>query len=251
MSANTESGVVTVNRQVLSQNLLNTILPAVQQFCNTTNVHVNVRNPFGEWSANFDVVPNQTPQTSTVTDVNTGAQIINITYTSQNDGGVSDSDSDMGFTVRLNIVPNYTCQVSVTGTTMTVVQRLWVSIFLNCGFTTVSINGYDTTLTDVYDVSVDQSGDLQLSLDQDKETSVDNSQTADNSWMESIIVGVNGLVGELKQAISPLSPLDMGSLNLSIPQNSVSPCPNVLTYGSATFSENQDLVCDISYANKA
>ncbi|KAH7131461.1 hypothetical protein B0J13DRAFT_642157, partial [Dactylonectria estremocensis] len=248
--ANSESGVIAINRQVFSQYMLTeTILPAIQESCVSSNVSVTAKDGLGDWKYTFSLLPGQTPQTSTVTDPKTGAQVINIAYTSQNDPNSSSSDSYLAFSIQLDIMPHYTCQVSFIGSTITIVQRLWVWIYVEWDATGEGINGYDLTLTDVYDMSVAQNGGLQITRDPSKQTKVDNSQDPDRSWLVNIFTGVNDAVNQIKSQITQLVPLDMESIVFSAPQSFVFPGAKVFTYSSAIFSDCQDLVCDITYVN--
>lgn len=246
-NVNQQSGTIGINRQTFGQYLLDTIMPTIQNTCITSNVSVKAEDGLGDWSYSFTLTGQQTPQTSQVTAGGSGSEVISVAWTSQNEPGVKAKDSDLAFFIELDIMPDYTCTVSFSGSSITIVQRLWVWIFVQWDATSEGINGYDTTITDVYNMTVDQNGALQIIRDPTKHTSQDNSQQPDRSWLVNIFTGVNDAVSEVKSQITELVSFDLSAIEFTGPQNFVFPGAKVFTYSSATFSTNQDLICDITY----
>lgn len=244
-----QSGVIAVNRQVFSQYLLDSILPSVEKSCISSNVHFHAINGLGAWSSSFTLLPGQSPQTAAVTAPSTGAEVINIAYSSSGNTSTCDHASCLAFHVQLNVQPSYTCQVSITGSTITIVQRLWVFLSVRWDSTTEAINAYDTTITDLYDVSVDDLGALQIICDPTKQTTVNNAQSPHKSNFAYLILGINDSIASLQSQITQIAALELNAITFTAPQNFVFPGAKVFTYATATFSDSQDLICDITYAD--
>lgn len=231
--------MATVSRQVFGQALLDAISPTVKPSCITAKVKVRAVSMIGAWESIWTSHPGQTPQTSTVTDPSAGSQLINVAYTAQNDPETTDSDTDRTFNIQMSLVPNYTCQVGVVGTTLTVVQRLWTSTCIRWNSTVGEFNPYDTIVTDVYDVSVGQGAGVQLVRDPTKQTVANNAQPAPQDLVNHC-EGVRNMDKEMsEQFVSPAA-LDLSPVVASLPPNSI---PADVTFSSATFDCSQNLVC--------
>lgn len=68
-----------------------------------------------------------------------------------------------------HLAPNYTCDVYFDGREITVDQRLWVHLkaslepeYLDDGRYNIELNAVDYRVTDKYEISVDQNGQLQI-----------------------------------------------------------------------------------------
>lgn len=267
--AGSQGGVIAINRQVFFDYLLNSIfLPQVRRFCSTTTVQVqtfNTPGTVGKFDSTTTFSNNQTPQTAEVSSTNTGAPlVIDIAYTANNDHGVSGMDSLPGFSCALKVVPNYKCILSVAASTLDVTQRLWVVLDLQwdlddfmiddgmigtSAYQDPTFTGYDVTLTDTYDMSVGQDGQLQIIRDPGKQVNKDDSASPDSSLLQAPLKALNYAVAQIKKDIAPLQPVDMTGVAIPATQNFVFPGAKVATYSSATFSNYQELVCDITYVN--
>lgn len=139
--------------------------------------------------------------------------------------------------------------MSFTGSTIIITQRLWVWVFVKYDATIGDLNGYDRTITDVYNVSVDDRGNLNIVPDPSKHQEQDNSQSPDNNWPTSLFTRVNDACDQTKSQLTPPITVDLNSSAFDAPQNFVFPGAKVFTYASASFSQHQDLICHISYAN--
>ncbi|CVL11696.1 hypothetical protein FPRO06_13005 [Fusarium proliferatum] len=245
-----ESGVVAINRNVFAQYLLdNFILPQVETSCLTTVFKLHALNAFGHWGYDLKVVAGQTPQSATVTDK--GANVISINWQSHNDPNTSSSDSNGLFFIKGTVMPNYDCEVSFVDNTIVIEQHLQVYTFVQWDATGSSFYPYDTTITDVYDISVDQNGGLQVTLDPSKHTSVDKSTSPDRSATVNAFTSINDLGNDIKGDIDEMVAADLSSVTFNGPQSFIFPGANTFTYASASFSAYQDLVCDITLVDPA
>lgn len=247
--ANSESGIMAINRNIFSQYLLNTIMPIVERACITTKVEVTALDGVGDWTKHFDLFPGRTPQTAQVTEFSAGANVISIAYTSSGDASTVSEDQNASFFIELHIQPSYSCSVSFTGSTIIITQRLWVRVFVKYDAIIGDFNGYDKTITDVYNVSVNDRGNLNILPDPSKHQEQDNSQSPDSNWPTSLYKGVNDACNQLKSQLAPLITMDLNANTFNAPRNFVFPSAKVFTYASASFSKHQDLICDITYAN--
>lgn len=241
------SGVIAINRNVIAGLILDQLLQVVSNSCFTATTDVTA-HAFGDVSYEYNLTPGAKPQTALVNPVNLNVfpidvtqPVISIAYSSY-----STDDDKSGVTYgELSITPNYTCDVYFSGTTMQVKQRLWVKMFAEWDDTGDTINPYDKTITDTYNISVDQNGVLQTQ--QVESTTEDNSQSADRSAIVNAFTNINNLVNGIKGDITDLVSTHLQPIPFNNLQNFVFPGARVFTYKSASFSEGQDLICDITY----
>ncbi|KPM44923.1 hypothetical protein AK830_g1610 [Neonectria ditissima] len=253
-NAGSQGGVVAISRQVILNYLLNTALvPGIEPYC--INAMVAVLSPGspteGGFGAQVVLTNSQTPQTCAVQALGDSAGAISIAYTSPGD---TQSNNDFGFTYKLQVQPNYTCDVSVNGSSIVIVQRLWVLMHLwsscsNPGDNWNSqqpINAFDKTLTDTYNMSFGQDGGVQITRDASVQNVKDASQDPDPEWDYVSLYGFKDAVQQARSQIT-FAAIDMSSVSIPGAHNFVFPGSQVAAYSSATFSNYQDLVCNITY----
>ncbi|KAK4460579.1 hypothetical protein QBC42DRAFT_332263, partial [Cladorrhinum samala] len=245
------SGVIAINRNVIAGLILDQLLQVVSNSCFTATTDV-MAHAFGDVSYEYSFTPGAKPQTALVNPVNPNVfpvdvtqPVISIAYSSY-----STDDDKSGVTYgELSLTPNYTCDVYFSGTTMQVKQRLWVKMFAEWDDTGDTINPYDKTITDTYNISVDQNGVLQTQ--QGGSTAEDNSQSADRSGIVNAFTNINNLVNGIKGDITDLVSTHLQPIPFNNLKNFVFPGARVFTYKSAGFSEGQDLICDITYLDSS
>jgi len=139
--------------------------------------------------------PNQDPDTKIVT--SSGPNVISIRFTPE----YPEHTESAGATrASIQVLPHYTCDVTFKGNVITVVQniafRLWLKLDL-IGKTVMVVDKY---LSDEYTLSVDQSGQLQMTLT--KTTPEDRSGDTDSlNWFENTFSGdINGCMSQLKSS---------------------------------------------------
>ncbi|KAK1721199.1 uncharacterized protein BDZ83DRAFT_584110 [Colletotrichum acutatum] len=246
-----ESGVIAIKRSVFAEQLMNIILPSAQKSCLTSDVNIHYTDNLGTWTPDLKFTPGQWPHIRDIRAPDQGEWIIDITWSAENDPGVQTENSEMWgvFYDSLAVVPHYSCEVTVKEATIIITQRLWVVISLSCeGVAKSPLNGYDVTFTDTYDLSVDQTGQLNIIRDENKFQQKDDSKEPDADYWGNLYAGVNDNFKQIKDKVTDLARLDLGSINFATPHNFVFPGGKVFTYTSARFSNHQDLICDITYA---
>ncbi|KAK1622870.1 hypothetical protein BDP81DRAFT_410996 [Colletotrichum phormii] len=247
-----ESGVIAIKRSVFAEQLMNTILPSARKSCLTSNVGINLSDSFGNWEAVLEFVPNQWPQTRDVRTSESGECIIDITWSAEDQAGVRTQNSEMlgAFQDSLEVIPHYYCEVSVKDSTITITQRLRINMSVTSEGIPLSLVGHDVKIIDVYDLSVDQNGRLNI-VHHGKQHKDDRSEEPHGTWLENKFSGVNDAVNQIKKTTAALTNMDLEGINFATPHNFVSPGGKVFTYTSAKFSNHQDLICDITYAAPA
>ncbi|KAK1691104.1 hypothetical protein BDP55DRAFT_627769 [Colletotrichum godetiae] len=245
-----ESGIIAIKRSVFAEQLMQTILPSAMKSCLTSKVGITFTDWWGgDWQPDLKFFPNQHPQITEVRNPDQNSWIINITWSSAGDAGIEASNSETVYSDTLRVEPHYTCEVFVDGTNIYITQHMWIIISATCeGVYQAPLNGYDFTITDTYDLSVDQTGRLNIMRDSNKHHTDDKSQSPDAGYLANAFSGVNDAVNQIKNQIQGLVSVDLQSIDFPTPQNFVFPGGKVFTYTSAKFSDHQDLVCDITYA---
>ncbi|KAM7219788.1 hypothetical protein V8F06_004822 [Rhypophila decipiens] len=222
-----QSGVIAINRNVIAQLVLDQLLPVVSKSCYTATTDVTA-HALGQVEYEYSLKSGAKPQTALVNLVNTfppdvTQPVISIAYSS-----CSTNDDRSGVTYgELSITPNYTCDVYFSGTTIQVKQRLWVKVFAEWDNTGDTINPYDKTITDTYNISVDQNGVLQTQ--QGASTTDDNSQSAVRSGIVTAFTGINDLVNGIKGDINDLVSTSLQPIPFNGLQNCVFPGAKVFT----------------------
>ncbi|KXH50687.1 hypothetical protein CSIM01_01536 [Colletotrichum simmondsii] len=245
-----ESGVIAIKRSVFAEQLMNIILPSARKSCLTSKVQIDYDDCLGNWKPVVQFFSDQLPQTRDVRTPVNGEWIIDITWSAEgNPDGKCENSEMWGFYDSIEVVPHYSCEVNVNGSIITISQRLWVVVSLMCESITQSpLNAYDVTITDTYDLSVDQTGQLNIIRDENKFQKQDNSQSAGPNYWGNSYAGITDHFNQIKAEVTDLVSLELGSLNFATPHNFVFPGGKVFTYTSARFSNHQDLICDITYA---
>ncbi|KUJ14019.1 uncharacterized protein LY89DRAFT_784831 [Mollisia scopiformis] len=105
---------------------------------------------------------------------------------------------------------------------------------------------YDTTIIDTYTITVGQNGDLSL-IKQGESAIQDNSDPGQLDGFLNFFKDLNGVVDNITHQIGDwvgtnLEPVDFNSL-----PRFVFPGASVFTYKSVSFSQYQDLICEITY----
>ncbi|KXH48077.1 hypothetical protein CNYM01_11602 [Colletotrichum nymphaeae SA-01] len=247
-----ESGVIAIKRSVIAEQLMNIILPSARKSCLTSKVQIDYDDCLGNWKPVVQFFSDQLPQTRDVRTPVNGEWIIDITWSAEGnnpDGKCENSEMWGQFYDSIEVVPHYSCEVKVNGSIIIISQRLWVVVSLMCeGITQPSLNAYDVTITDTYDLSVDQTGQLNITRDKNKSQKQDNSQSPEKNYWGNAFAGITDHFKEVKTEVTDLVSLELGSINFATPHNFIFPGGKVFTYTSARFSNHQDLICDITYA---
>jgi len=233
-----KSGIMSISRSSFATYLGEQLKGVVGSACAT--ISISNSDPTGDsWWENFDFTI-QTGQAVNVTVSSTaGPQVLSLQQSSYQEYDFQDF-ADRSITTQLT--NTYTCAVSFVGSTVTIIQRLLLTLYVEVVDEGNTCKPYDTTLTDVYTLSVDQSGDLQAA-----KTSSNTQDNADvlNPDENPQISGCGASVAQAVQgAMSVVSLTDIPIVSI---QSFIFPGANVFTYKDVGFSNFQDLVCSITY----
>lgn len=259
-----ESGVIAISRSTFSQYLGKVILPHTEQYCMWTDVIVGTRADDSNdaiWpTGNFFTInqPN-TPQTVQIGD--DPVNVIDIYYSSASASDPSLHGTIFGANCTLNIVPTYACIVGIANGVITVNQQLNVDVQFNSddlplslgpldcipGFKT-NCTAYNVIVTDEYEVSVDQNGRLQIVSSGQRKVN-DLSTTFTQTSLASAMCQTDQLAAQIKSRFSEPAPVDFSSIDLNGIQDFIFPGGKVFTFKSAIFSQNNDLICSLTYVD--
>ncbi|KAI3400071.1 hypothetical protein diail_4609 [Diaporthe ilicicola] len=236
-----ESGVISVNRASIADFFIPQILPIATKSCLLCVPTAVAHKLSIQGEVHIDITPNQRPKKVETT--SSGSTVIHIEFTdskkSQNWSGAS--------YCGVAVSPSYTCDVSFVNTTIQVVQRVAINLWICFDNTAQSINAYDQTLTDTYTISVSQSGGLQVV--QSSSIPRDDSEDPNASGFVNFFTGINDVLNSMKKQFHDITMMKLNSIPFGQLQAFVFPGSKTFTYQSADFSNYQDLVCAIRYVD--
>lgn len=189
----------------------------------------------------IDITDNQTP--TKVETTSSGSKVIHIEFTDDKKSEDWPGASYCGVAVS----PLYTCDVSFVDTTIQVVQRVKINLWICFDNTAQDINVYDQTLTDTYTISVSQSGGLQVA--QSSSIPQDDSEDPNASGFVNFFTNINDVLSSMKKQFHDITMMQLNSVPFGQLQAFVFPGSKTFTYKSADFSNYQDLVCAITYVD--
>ncbi|KAL3471264.1 hypothetical protein BJX99DRAFT_263461 [Aspergillus californicus] len=247
------SGAIAINRDILAKYIASNLLKTVSSACYTARIR----------QSSVQLSSGGTPE---VTFPSTGSNTIHMEYSSSTQGPQNYGEAAIDVTTQ--VVTKYTLDVFFVDATIRVAQSslVYIACYLDAypkeGYT---MNIVDKALTDVYSLSVGQTGSLQLV--KTEETPDDQSDTAPTaqhdpattSGDDPIVQMVQAMIDEvihsfvsqvLSQVLSDVSDSSAGNLHelqVSNLHNFVFPGARVFTYKEPFFSDYQDLVCKITY----
>lgn len=237
-----KSGMIAINRNILAQYVFDTLRPAAKACCYTPYIHP-------KWD--FGVTPGADPQIAEV--LSEGNHVIHIEYNNFGEGFGGDHNADiLPDAPWIRMTPSYTCDVYFEQQKIRVEQHLLLRVGVKLGKDVPysgeygdELNMLDQTLTEVYSISVTMNGGLQLtSIESDPQDHSEKAPPQDDNYVHSfLILAINMINDQLK----PMMSGGIDDLQISQMQNFVFPGAKVYTYKNPSFSDYQDLVCEITY----
>jgi hypothetical protein len=242
-------GVAALNRNTFANYLANanfngkeTLLEYVQQNCIATSVKVTL-NSLSQPVYNYGLTSGQSP---TVSFPASGGTVLSYAYDS---GTASDEAGAGGCLGQMTLASTFTMNVSVQDDQIVVWQHLVISTYIQHLQSGAGGNVVDKQLTDTYTIGVDDSGELVITLA--SSVPVDNSKTPGVNNFLNFFTDVNGLASSVAQKAQAFAATKLADIPVSIVQNFVFPSGKVFVYADACFSDSQDLVSHITYADPA
>ncbi|KAJ6186636.1 hypothetical protein N7519_007937 [Penicillium mononematosum] len=240
---NEKSGIVAINRNIIAQNILDQLRPAVQSCCLRIEPSVSAHWYWATGDFDVTIYGDQTPDTAQVTE--SGSKVVLVQYSYSRS---KDDQSGATYCV-LDVDSTYSCEVYFEEQKITVKQHLLVHVHARVDWEAGDANVFDNTITDEYTISVDQYGRLMITLT--KSIPEDNSTGPDLNWFSDAFSGINGVCDDIKKTVTNFATSQMKKTTLDGIQNFVFPGGKVFTYKDPRFSVYQDLGCDIVYVDPA
>jgi len=242
-------GVAALNRNTLARYLDGVAPPGcdslasyVPQNCFTPWVKVTYEGGIEiEVDYSWNMTGGQAP---TVTYPATGSTILSYSYqspTAEDDAGLDGSAGEMKLSSSFNL------DVSVEGNQLVIVQHLVVWTYTRYLATSASGNIVDKQITDTYTIGVDDHGQLAVSLQ--SSVPVDHSETPGANGFLNFWADVNSLASDVKTWAQNFAATSLHDIPVSLVQDFVFPGGGTFSFLDAKFSDNQDLVSHITYAD--
>ncbi|MCX8961599.1 hypothetical protein EHW64_10670 [Erwinia psidii] len=232
-------GVISINRNTFANYFENQLTSYVKTNCYQPWVRVWLSG-FLDTTVNFQwqMTSGQTP-TVTVTD--NGANVLTYSWSAsaEDDAGAG---GDMG---KMTLGTTYTATVTFSGNTIVVQQNYVVSVYIRVMQSSESWNAINSTITDTYTLAIDQNGHLTASLNT---VSQDNADpTPSTNWFIELFTGLNDLVNDFASWSAGFKNTSFHSIPLNVAQRFVFPGGKTFAFKNVNFSDNQDLVSQITY----
>ncbi|HEY0014829.1 MAG TPA: hypothetical protein VGC13_00865 [Longimicrobium sp.] len=234
-------GVIAINRDTFVGYLRSQLDAVAQKNCFVPTAQVVTSGANAHF--NLDMTPSGAPQVVTPA---TGPRLLGYSWTDS----ASDEAGLGGDVGKAVIKPTYTLDVEASGTTLTVTQHLSVNVSASKNlFSNMSGNAVDRTITDTYTLAVDENGRITAAV---QSQPVENSQ--DLSGQGSLDIDIFGLSNDVQPIVDrsrAMAATSLQDIPLSVFQNFVFPGGKTFMFKDVAFSDNQDLVAHITYANPA
>ncbi len=233
-------GVVSINRNTFAGYFQDQLTSYVFSNCYQPSVQVSLSDLDSTVNYSWSMTPGQPP---TIVTPATGEQVLTYSYNSSasDEAGLG---GDMG---AMTLTSTYNATVTFTGATVVIHQQLVVSIYVR-GLLgdSENWNAINKSLTDTYTLALSQDGGLTASK---TSVPVDNSDpTPSTNGFVSFFTGLNDLTSDIASWTSTFSPTSLESMPLSVAQQFIFPGGGTFAFKDVTFSNNQDLVAHITYA---
>ncbi|MFI6533237.1 hypothetical protein ACIBHY_12350 [Nonomuraea sp. NPDC050547] len=236
-------GVAALNRNTFAGYLLNTFngIQTLSEYigtnCLTTDVTLQCKAPDVYYYFNLWYT------TPTITFPASGPTIISVAFSST----ASDECGGPLLGGSMELDSTYDFSVSVQGDTMTITQHLVIYTYIRCAGSGAGGNIVDKSITDVYSIGVDDTGSVVVSPPHS--SVADKSQTPGQNGFLNFFTGVNQLLDYTKQYTQGCFATAMTDIPVSFVENFVFPGGTTFSFSDAVFSDNQDLVAHITYAD--
>jgi hypothetical protein len=231
-------GVIAINRNAFVNYFQARLTRFVAANCYQPWVNVSLdssSNPVYKASLS----PGQTPTISTPA---TGATVLSYSYSSS----AADQAGLKGDIGKLTVSPSFTLDVSFAGDAITITQHLVIYMYAEHLSTGASGNVVDKTLTDTYSLAVDDKGELTTVL---TSKVTDNSQTPSVNGFLNFFTDLNSLINDVATWAQGCASTTLNDIPVAVLQNFVFPGGKTFVFKDASFSDYQDLVAHITYAD--
>ncbi|KAL8961947.1 MAG: hypothetical protein Q9193_001576 [Seirophora villosa] len=230
-------GVVSINRNTFATYLKSQLSTSIPKNCLVPTATVKMTNAGFTKTYSAGV---STGGVAAFTSPATGATVLNLHYEKQADdyAGLNNNEGE------IHLKPSFDVTVSFQNDNIVITQHLNVWLKVRSLQTTVSGNIVDKTLKDTYKLGVDDDGKLVVHRQSDP--LVDKSQSLSTNAFTNLFTCVNQIV-YMVQSIDFAS-TTFQSFPIAVVQDFVFPGGKTFAFRQLAFSDNQDLVAAITYA---
>ncbi|EHM00682.1 hypothetical protein HMPREF9946_02509 [Acetobacteraceae bacterium AT-5844] len=230
-------GVVALNRNVFAAYIKDQVFPYAIRCCILPWVRVWLDGLYVCYS--WSGTPYQTPS---VTMNPSGETVLTMSYSAKD----SDEAGLWGAAGEMELSTNYDMSVKFTGNKIIIAQSLKIYTYIRVAATGSGGNVVDKTVTSTYTLGVDAQGNLTAVLS--SETRDDSKTPGVNGFLD-FFTNFNEFARDVKKWASDISEAKLKDLPLAIARSFVFPGGNTFVFKDVIFSENQDLVSRITYAD--
>lgn len=237
-------GVVALNRNVFARYIKDQIYRYAIRCCFKPHVRVwSETTWYGETTVWYEwgLSGNQTP-TTTLPEQN--ATVLQMKFSDE----AADEAGASGFWGRMELNPMYDLEVRFSGNTIVVKQHLKIYCYVRFLQSRAGGNVVDITVTNTYTLSVDANGNLTAVRTDER---VDNSERPKENGFLNFFADVNSLSDDVKNWASAIADAAFNDLPLSVVRSFIFPGGNSFVFKDVLFSDNQDMVARVTYADPA
>lgn len=237
-------GVAALNRNTLAKFYDAQLRDYVPRNCYSPAGHIRV------WlSGTFDTDVNykwglSSNQAPTVNFPATGPTVLSYSYNSGTTSDQAGLNGDMG---KMEMWSTFDLWVNFQGDTIVIVQHLVIWSYIRSLATSNSGKIVDKQITDTYSIGVDDKGQLKVALKSSDPQ--DHSQRPSVNGFLEFFTGVNKLSDDVAKWAQSCVATKLTDVPISAIRNFVFPGGDAFVFADARFSDNQDLVAHITYAN--
>jgi hypothetical protein len=240
-------GAVALNRNAVAQ-YLNSAQPPdapplfdyVSGNCYHPWVHVWYDSDKVAVDYSWNMTPQQQP---TVSYPSAGNPILTYSYSS---GEAADQAGVNGALGQMKLSSTFDLSVSVQGNQIMIVQHLVIYTYVSFFGTGAGGNVVDKQITDTYTIGVNNEGQIVAALQ--SSNTADNSQKPGVNDFLEFFTHLNELVDDVEQWAEGCATTSLTDVPVSFVQSFIFPGGATFSFADAGFSDNQDLVSHITYA---
>lgn len=248
----TVHGIIAINSVALSKYFAKALLPYVQSNCYL---------PSTTWIPNkqntryiCDIPTVQAGQNPVINIYDTSGPLLIFSYSSQPPQGYSEhktlDENDQPVTYTQQLSTSFTVTVdSGANNTLVITQRLLMFYHVTTDTLDTKGNIVDKTITDTYTLAVDSNGAYAPVVNS---ITTDNSQNIDVKGMDNFFSGgFNTVLNKVQSWATSLAAKNVTDVPVSDMQGFIFPGGNAFSINDLFFSDNKDLVGNITYATPA
>lgn len=230
-------GVVALNRNKFARYVRDQVYEAASRCCFKPRVRVWV-DGLDVWYQ-WGLTGHQSPTVEFPAD---GETVLKMSYneSAQDEAGLNGALGEM----KLN--PMYTLEARFVGNTIVVTQNLKIYLYARVLATGDGGNVVNIKITNTYTLYVDATGNLKAKMESTRE---DHSESPGVNGFLNFFTDLNKLIENVKQWTQSLAVVTFSDLPLMTAHAFVFPGGNTFAYKDVVFSEHQDLVSRVTYAD--